>query len=972
MEGKTMKINRCKTNHLINPIGFDMDHVTLTWSVDESISKTQKDARIIIASDPGLKNILVDTGYSAGIDNRAFEVDIKLTPFTRYYWNVEVRGDLDRAVSATHYFETGRMSTPWTAGWITPPWEDRKISPYMRKGFTLSKPVAEARAYIIGLGLYEMEINGQRIGEERLTPYCNAYDAWLQYQTYDVTESLVKGENVAGVMLGNGWAKGKFGTFGDMNTPYIHDFALLCEIRVTYEDGTSELILTDESWKCHKTPVLEDSIYDGEVFDENAVIANWSEASCDESAWENAKPYITEGLGPVVDRMSPPVIIKEELKPAALITTPAGEQVLDMGQNMVGWIRLKVNEPKGTKITLTHGEVLQNDNFYRDNLRGAKAQYTYISDGTEKIVEPHFTFYGFRYAKLEGFTKDISIDDFTGCVVYSNLETIGNIETSDPLVNRLFQNALWSQKDNFLDVPTDCPQRDERMGWTGDAEVFCGTANFNMDTYAFYTKFMRDLYEEQKFSGGMVASTVPTFTQKKHTESNFIGGGACAWSDAATVIPWEVYLHTGDKAILKRQYQSMKDWVDWIITRDKASGGRDLWDTGFQFGDWLALDGPVEGGVKGGTDNGLLASAYYRLSTNILAKTAAVLGKADDEKFYSERSEAVKRAIQNEFFSKTGRSAIVTQTAHVVGLHFDLVEEDVKNRVLNDLKALLKKSDMHLRTGFIGTPYLCRSLSDHGASDEAYQIFFQEDYPSWLYEVIMGATTIWERWNSILPDGKISGTDMNSLNHYAYGSIMEWVYRNVCGIKPLEDAPGFKKFVIKPEFYGKLTYAGATLQSPMGQIASRWEISSGDMIQLEVEVPFNAEAEVILSHAELTSVSGADKALNSVQEGQAVKLTLNSGKYTFQWKSAKSYKLGYSLSTPLWELKNNEESRAVLEKYFPHFVNGKAVDIGFEFPYTIQEVLDSGNGFEIGMMLRGADIEAFAKELEAVQYKIRS
>jgi len=967
-----MQIIRCKTNHLTNPIGFDMSHTVFTWVTHETVSKQQLSARIIVSASSDMEDILFDSGFDANIDSRGFELPMVLTPYTRYYWTVSVKGDEgDLGVSEANFFETGKMTDAWAATWITTSWEDQKISPYMRKSFQVTKDIQHARAYIIGLGLYELEINGQRIGNERLTPYCNAYDAWLQYQTFDITSILEKGDNACGVLLGNGWAKGKFGTFGAINTPYINDFALLCELHLTYTDGSVEKVLTDTSWLCHPSAVIEDSMYDGEVYDATKEIDGWSTPRVSEIGWEQARSYSPKGLGPVVDRMSPPVIVKETIKPLDILTTPAGEAVLDMGQNMVGWLKFRINEPKGTVIKISYGEVLQEDNFYRDNLRTAKCEYSYISDGTERVIEPHFTFYGFRFAKLEGFTQPIVKEDFTGCVVYSDLETIGQIETSDPLVNRLFLNALWGQKGNFLDVPTDCPQRDERMGWTGDAQVFSGTASFNMDTYAFYVKFMRDLYEEQKFSGGMVASTVPTFMQNKLDEASFIAGGACAWSDAATVIPWEVYQHTGDATILKRQYQSMKDWVNWIIGRDKASGDRKLWTVGFHFGDWLALDGPVAGGVMGGTDNGLLASAYYRLSTNIMAKTAKVLGYEEDATYYGTLSEQVKQAIQNEFFSKNGRSTIGTQTAHVVALHFDLVEEDVKQRVLGDLKALLKKSHMHLKTGFIGTPYLCRSLSNHGASDEACQLFFQEDYPSWLYEVLMGATTVWERWNSILPDGKISGTEMNSLNHYAYGSIVEWMYRNVCGLNPQEETPGFKEFVIRPQIYGKLTHAKATLQSAMGLIEAGWKRVS-NKISLVATIPFNTQARLILPFAQISDIEGIQNFMSAKQVGDSVEVTLVPGSYEFSYTSTKNYDLVYSLSSPLWDLKSNPTSRAILEKYMPHLVSKDNQGLGFELPYTIQEVIDGTDGFMKGMFLRGTDVQALENELVQVPYGIRA
>lgn len=972
-----MKITSCKTNHIVNPLGYGMEYAVVSWITEETSSKKQAAAQVVAAKDPEMKEVIYDSGKSSEVSSLGTKLPILLTPYTRYYWTVKVWGDAgDEAVSEVNWFETGKREDGWQAKWITPEWEDKEKHPYVRKEFSIKGKIRSARAYVTGLGLYTLEINGRRIGEECLTPYCNSYDAWIQYQTYDITEVLKEGSNAVGAMLSNGWAKGRFGTFGELNTPYVHSFALLCELRITMEDGSVQIIGTDTDWKCKQSPIVNDTIYDGEVYDANLEIPGWSKAGLEDSDWDRMVEFIPEGLGKVTDRLSLPVLVKETVKPVELIHTPAGEQVLDMGQNMVGWLRIRIHEPKGTTIKISHGEIMQEDNFYRDNLRGAKAEYTFTSDGTERVIEPTTTFYGFRYAKLEGFTQPITLEDFTGCVVYSDLEQTGKIETSDPLVNRLFLNALWGQKGNFLDVPTDCPQRDERMGWTGDAEVFSGTASFNMDTYAFYTKFMHDVYEDQKFYNGMVASTVPTFNQNKDPNSGFISGGACAWSDCATVIPWEVYVHFGDKTILERQYDSMKAWVEWIRRVDLKSGDRKLWAVGFQFGDWLGLDGPVEGGVLGGTDNGLLASAYYRLSTNILSKAAKVLGYAEDAEFYGNLSEQIKKAIQDEYFSRNGRSTVLTQTAHVVALHFDLVEPEVRQRVLRDLKVLLKKSNMHLTTGFIGAPYLCRSLSDNGDSDSAYKVFFQEDYPSWLYEVVMGATTIWERWNSVLPNGMLSGTGMNSLNHYAYGSIAEWMYRNMCGINPVEEAPGFRKILLKPEIYGKLEFAKASLKSSMGMVESGWIREKDGTLTVKVVIPFNAEATLYLSDAELSSVrelkNGIDiKSLKAVQEGTKVKLELASGSYSFSYAPTRSYELKYSIDTPLAELLATPETKAVIAELVPQLIAASTGDMGMGLPYSIADVIEENDFFVMSRLFGGTDLKELDERLKQIPVKIR-
>ena len=917
-----MRINSCKTNHIVNPMGYAAERVVFSWIAEETRSAKPTAARILVSSDPKMRGILYDSGYDPLLSGIAAEVPVKPAPYTRYYWTVEVRGDCgDGAVSGVNRFETGKMGEPWLAQWITPSFGDKGIHPYMRKDFTIRGRVKSARAYVTGMGLYELEINGTRVGCERLTPYCNAYDSWVQYQTYDVTGAIREGGNAVGAMLGNGWAKGRFG-LGKTEPIYCDSFALLCELRIITEDGDLIVIGSGPDWKCAKSPVAFSGIYDGEVYDANAKKDGWSLPGYGDSGWETVNLFDDNRLGPVTDRLSLPVVVKETVSPIALILTPAGERVLDMGQNMVGWLKFRIREPKGAKIKLSYGEVLQGGNFYRDNLRSAKQEYTYVSDGTDSEAEPLFTFYGFRYVKLEGFSSEISLDDFTGCVIYSDMERTGEIETSDPLINRLFQNALWGQKGNFVDVPTDCPQRDERLGWTGDTQVFSGAASYNMDTYAFYAKFLRDLYEEQKGSDGMVHHFVPTFSPRdgrKEGQGFGAGGGACAWADCATIVPWTVYLHTGDKSILADQYDSMKNWVEWIYRQDEGGGGRRLWTTGFHFGDWLALDGPGGSNPMGGTDVDFLASAFYKLSSEILAKAANVLGRGEDAAYYGALSEQVRQAILDEFFTKSGRIAIKTQTALVVALHFRLAPDEMRGRVFNDLAALLKKDNMHLKTGFIGTPYLCRVLSENGAPELAYRILLQEDYPGWLYAVKLGATTIWERWNSLLPDGTISDTGMNSLNHYSYGSIVEWMYRHMCGIQPVEAYPGFVKFSVKPEIYGGFRYARARVRTAAGLIESGWDLGeAGECVTINVNVPFGAEAEIYLPNADIDEINAGGYGCAAIKSGSHVKLTAPAGSYTFRYRPVKNYALRYTHETPLAELLASPEARQALADVFPH------------------------------------------------------
>ena len=665
----------------------------------------------------------------------------------------------------------------------------------------------------------------------------------IQVYTYDLTSLLHHDANALGVMMGNGWSKGKFGASSKMHTEtYIDEYYLKAELRIEYADGTEDVIVTDDSWKCTASPVLADSIYDGEVYDERKSIKGWSDATFCDQDWENMVYAQNVKLGNLVDRMSLPIIIKETIKPIAVIHTPIGETVLDMGQNMTGWVRMHVNAPEGTTIKFSHGEILQDNCFYNENLRKAKAEYTYISDGSEQTVEPHFTFYGFRYVKVEGLGEELNLDDFLGCVVYSDLDITGYLHTSDARINQLISNAMWSQKDNFLDVPTDCPQRDERMGWTGDAQMFCKTASYNMDTYAFYSKYLRDLWIEQKEHDGMVGHVVPSFIKIENPQSSF-WWGSCAWGDAAVIMPWTMYQHYGDKTILQKQYLSMKGWIDWIVKNNLGSTG--LWEYGFRFGDWLALDGSPdqEDDRYGGTDVTLVASGYLKYSSELVAKTAQILGYEEDAVYYQNISERTQKAIQDAYYRADGTCTNRTQTAHVIALAMNLVEPALRGKIAEELVKLLKENNMHLTTGFVGTPFLCKVLSDAGYSEEAYQVLFQKDFPSWLYEVDMGATTIWERWNSVMPDGKISGTGMNSLNHYTYGSILQWMYENMCGVT-LRDI-GFKSFEVNPEYNDRFDFVEMQYDSAYGKIEVKWSKNEGQY-QLYVKVPFDTEAVVAI------------------------------------------------------------------------------------------------------------------------------
>ena len=832
-----MKIFNCKTNHLSAPLGFAMDSATVSWVAESDVSKRQTNARVLVSPDNTMTQIIYDS-TKTNLSCTGVKLPLTLAPRTTYYWTVQVWGDGgDTAISAVNCFETGKREEPLAGQWITP---SQTGSPYVRKTFQTAH-VQKARLYIIGLGLYYLEVNGKKVGNDFLAPGCTQIDRLAQIYTYDLTDYLLDGTNVLGVMMGNGWYKAAFGACPEHRAqgPFIDKYLLKAELRLTLADGTEQIITTDESWRCAPAPIVEDSIYGGEVYDARRAIAHWSDPAFDDSNWNTMILTEATSVGAMADRLSLPIVIKETVKPVAIIHTPANETVLDLGQNIVGWISFRVNEPAGTAIKLQHGEILQNGCFYNENLRDAKAEYTYISDGTEATASPYFTFFGFRYVKISGNTKPLDLNDFWGCVVYSDLDETGFLNTSDARINRLYLNAKWSQKDNFLDLPTDCPQRDERMGWTGDAQMFCKTACYNMDTYAFYRKYLRDIWVEQKEFGGRVGHVAPSFFKDYSKFDAFWQGGSCAWGDAAVIIPWTLYEHYGDTAILEECYPSMTGWVDWIDRTVLNEDG--LWAHGFKFGDWLALDGDPnqEDDRYGGTDTTYVASAYLKYSSSLVAKAAAVLGRTEDAAYYQAISDRTKAAIQKTYFTEDGTIRIRTQTAHVLALAFGLAKEEHRSTVGKALVKLLKQSNMHLQTGFVGTPFLCQTLSDVGYSEAAYTLLFQNDFPSWLYEVDMGATTIWERWNSVLPNGKISGTGMNSLNHYTYGSIVQWMYEHICGLTLT--APGFRTFRIRPEFSGRFTHVSMGYASAMGTIEIGWAQTAAGY-RVTVSVPFDTTA----------------------------------------------------------------------------------------------------------------------------------
>ena len=952
-----MQIYDCKVNHLTNPLGFRMTRTVFSWKVKDAIGKQQTEARIQVAADEEMTRILNDTGWSKELDSLAGIVEVELKPVTRYYWKVSVRSDAsvknetgemvtEEATGPVQWFETGKREQPWTGKWITCNNKETR-HPIFEKEIRLAektkaienkadgktivgnkhieksddtksavKEVEKARLYICGLGLYEAYYNGKRIGDEYLTPYSNDYTQWIQYQTYDVTDLIkeqdgmqpecsvqseeaipgnvnpgiaqISSGNKLSVILGNGWYKGRFGFSEEGRNGYWgKEWKLIAELQLFYKDGTSEVIGTDDSWTVKRSNITFSNLYDGEHQDDTL-----------EPMPEEQAVYCDAPEGLLSDRMSLPVRMHETFQPLELLHTPAGEEVFDLGQEFAGLFTLRVHEPKGTKIHIQTGEILQNDNFYNDNLRSAKSEYIYISDGKEHLLMPHFTYFGYRYVKVEG-VHNLKKEDFTGIALYSEMKEAGQLETGIPLVNRLIKNARWGLKSNFIDVPTDCPQRDERLGWTGDAQVFSPTATYLEDTYAFYAKYLYDMGKEQSHRGGKVADVIP---------SPGVDSTACVWGDAACIMPWNLYLFYGDKAILEDQFESMRSWVDYVR---KIDGDNHGWRYVFHYGDWLALDNPNPGPetVMGGTDEEFIANLYYAISAGLVAKAAAVIGKKAEQEEYQKLSDQQFEIVKKEYYSPTGRCCIKTQTALLLTLKYNL--SDNKQLIKKQLRKLYEENNGKLKTGFVGTPLMCNILSDNGMEDLAYGLLLNEEYPGWLYEVKLGATTVWERWNSLLPDGTISGIGMNSMNHYSYGSIVEWMFRHGTGIDTVDSAPGLRKITMAPTPNLELGFMNGSYDSACGTYSCGWKMISPDEIRVTARVPFGGRAELVLPYAQETVLADKSNPVNeNVKDGICI---LEPGNYEIQYKMSKSLKKEYSLDSTCRELLKNPEIKAYMD-----------------------------------------------------------
>ncbi len=841
-----MQVTKLVTEYKENPIGIDIVHPRLSWQlISDEKNVTQTAYEIRVAESPArLKNkstLIWSTGKVSSDQSVNVEYSgSKLKSAQRVYWQVRIwdnKGNVS-GWSDPAFWEMGMMSPElWKASWITmgseQESEDSKPCHYYRKEFSASKKIKSARVYATSQGLYQLFINGEKVSSDLFTPGWTTYIKRIQYQTYDVT-AMLQNKNSIGALLGDGWYRGTIGRNVKKKQYYYgNKLALLVQLQIQYTDGTSEIITTDNSWKVNTGALVESDIYNGEIYDARKEMSGWNKTGFNDREWENAT-IVSQSKDMLVAPKGVPVKAIEEIKPLKIFKTPAGETVMDMGQNMVGWIRMKVNGKKGDEIKLEFAEVLDKEgNFYRENLRSAMARNIYILKGErEEIYEPYFTFFGFRYVKVEGFSAMPDPEQFTGVVIHSDMKPTGTFTCSDTLINQLQHNIHWGQKGNFLDVPTDCPQRNERLGWTGDAQVFAPTAAFNYDVSAFYTKWMDDLAADQ-LSNGVIPDVIPDVRNGR--------GGSTAWADAALIVPWTMYLAYGDKRILEEQYPTMKGWIEYMKGRADDDY---LWTGDKHYGDWLAFASTSSSYPGATTEKDLIATAYYFYSSTLLSRIAKIIGKEDEAKTYANLAGKIKNAFIKEFVTPNGRLISHTQTAYSLALSFGILPEDLVSAAAKYLADDVKKMG-HLTTGFVGTPLLCKSLSSNGYEDLAFMLLKRKEYPSWLYPVTRGATTIWERWDGIKADGTFQDKSMNSFNHYAYGAIGEWLYNYVSGIQIDEKDPGYKHFILAPHPGGNLSSARVEFDSMYGKIVSDWKLE-GNVFTYTVEIPANTTASVIM------------------------------------------------------------------------------------------------------------------------------
>ena len=869
-----------------NPLGFYDPNPTFSWKLPVSeCNKSQSAYQIVAASSSDLLPDNADlwdsekqnSEQSTWIMYEGKPLESRQKVYWQIkYWNQD--GDPSKW-SETNHFELGLLNnSDWKAQWIGLDTAKDSIRgkgkvlihkpQYLRKRFELYDDVTSARLYITAKGLFDVSINGENVSDDAMSPGFTTYDKRIETLTYDVTNLLKSGQNTLGVELASGWYSGRllWGT-----TPWDNTISpkVLAQLELTMSDGSKEIIVSDASWKgITNGPLQFAEIYDGEIYNANLEMPNWTTNNFDDNNWTNVEVAALDANVKLEPKRHTAVKEKIELVPED-ITNINGTLVFDLKQNMVGVPLVNVPMKKGDTLKIRFAEMLSPDgSFYTKNYRSAHSTDYYIASKDGVIqYKPKFTFHGFRYVELSGFdaSNEPSIHWLKGLVLYSDFDDNGTFTSSHDKLNQLQSNIVWGLRGNFLDIPTDCPQRDERLGWTGDAQVFGPTSMFNADVYKFWASWLQSVREAQ-LEDGAIPWTVPD------SRGNKIGSSG--WGDVCTVIPWKIYMCTGDTRILEENFEMMQNWLKYHKKRSK-----DYISNMMSFSDWLQPY-PENGNTRGDTSSKLIGTAFFAHSAKLTAKAAEALGKTEDQAKYEDLYNTVATAFENKFFDETGKVKEVpeTQTSYLLALAFDLISEDKKANAKKFLLEKIEEADNHLRTGFLGTPLLSEVLDETGEIDLMYKLLFNETYPSWFYSINQGATTIWERWNSYSKEEGFNPMNMNSLNHYAYGAIGQWMYERIAGIAPLE--AGYKIIKIAPQPNEPLTSASASLNTPYGKVASAWEVKN-DIFTLEVTIPPNTTAKVVMpGTAEFIEESNNIKKIGT--ENGSVELEVQPGTYTFQ------------------------------------------------------------------------------------------
>ncbi len=898
-------------NYLHDPLGIGLNAPFFCWKLESEVPGCKQTAYLLqVAEKDDFSVLLWDSDWVAG-ENSVHIVykGPQLDSMTAYFWRVKVKDHAqgESEWSETARFETGLCQEDWQAKWIEP--EDEvdpkayKPAPFLRRNFNIEGDIKQARLYVTAHGLYEAYLNGKRVGDQVFTPGNTDVVNRLQYQVYDVTELLIEGENCMGVILGDGWYRGAINV-ASLRNAHGEKVALLSQLRITTSDGTTHLFVSDENWKTSAGPIVKSDPKKGETYDARLEMNGWNQVGFNDTKWKkvNVAEFDYENLIP---SESVPVRKKETFNPKSIHKTPAGETVIDFGQNIAGIVQMHVEGERGTSVKLTHSEVLDKDGNFSVNYLGVTVggafrqtdEYIIKGDG-EEVYEPYFTVHGFRYVKVEGYPGEIDPEKFIAIAIYSDMDETGFFECSNVKLNQLFSNIKWSMKGNFLDIPTDCPTR-ERAGWTGDAQIFVHTGSLLMDDVTFYAKWIKDV-SSQQYPDGKIRNVVPDkpLNSTSKIESAFnLPAGSSGWGDAMVIIPWTLYQMFGNKTILADEYESMKRWVEyerknaekrhWTkkinpvnwFTPEKNAHQKYIWDTNFHLGEWLEPDILLKNVWKTILRNILfgdpiVATAYYENSCRLLGKAAGVLGKTEDERAYLSLADKIKEAYIKEFINEDGTTTIYTdrQTPYVRALHFGYYDESLKPRLVEKLIERIKDKNWHLFTGFLTTPFLLPVLSDVGRSDIAYRILTQEDNPSWLYAINKGATTIWEDWEGISEEGVPTA----SQNHYSKGAVASWFFEYLCGIRLNPDVPAYKHFYLMPVVVEELDFASGSYQSIYGEIVSKWE-KSGKEINFTFKIPANTSATVKLENVRKFSQTEAMENFN--KSDAFITFDLQSGLY---------------------------------------------------------------------------------------------